>query len=239
MKFSIEEIINRHIYARGKSRSDIYDILGINEKALSYRLVDGGNKSFNADEFIKVIEYLALDYYKFLYLYAEDHDGAFGMELIRLNENLHAKANQEVIAYIKKLFDEKEIDSYATKDIDKKLKAEFGSMSYVVDALLPLKNEFGNEYKIYIQKSDKGGAKEGECFIWPPYGECKYLEEYETYLYGQEQKDFLRQYEFIKRVVSNIKYKEQVNMKDLTKIHKNYKDITQKIILKAWDMDYR
>lgn len=191
MKFSIEEIINRHIYARGKSRRDISDILGTDEKALSYRL--NKNDSLKAREFIKIIEYLTLNYYKLLSLHTEDYDGAFGMELIRLDENLHAKANRDVIAYIEKLFDEKKRYPYATKDIDKKLKAEFGSMTYVVDALLPLKNEYGSEYKIYIQKSDKGGAKEGECFIWPPYGECKYQEEYEIYLYGQKQKDFISQ----------------------------------------------
>ena len=185
MKFSIEEIINRHIYARGKLRKNIAEVLDIDEKTLSYRL--NKQDSLKVKEFIKIIKYLDLDYYKIVHLHTEDYDGAFGMELIRLNENLHAKANQEVIAYIKKLFDEKDIDPYATKDIDKKLKAEFGSMSYVVDALLPLKNEYGNEYKIYIQKSDKGGAKEGECFIWPPYGECKYQEEYDTIFLRKKQ----------------------------------------------------
>jgi hypothetical protein len=203
MNFSIEEIINRHIYARGKLRKNIAEVLNTDEKTLSYRL--NKQDSLKVKEFIKIIKYLDLDYYKIVHLHTEDHDGAFGMELIRLNENLHAKANQEVIAYIKKLFDEKDIDPYATKDIDKKLKAEFGSMSYVVDALLPLKNEYGNEYKIYIQKSDKGGAKEGECFIWPPYGECKYQEEYEIYLYGQEQKDFMNQ------IMKNMKNEEKKN----------------------------
>lgn len=203
MKFSIEEIINRHIYARGKLRKNIAEVLDTDEKTLSYRL--NKQDSLKVKEFIKIINYLDLDYYKIVHLHTEDYDGTFGMELIRLNENLHAKANQEVIAYIKKLFDEKDIDPYATKDIDKKLKAEFGSMSYVVDALLPLKNEYGNEYKIYIQKSDKGGAKEGECFIWPPYGECKYQEEYEIYLYGQEQKDFMNQ------IMKNMKNEEKKN----------------------------
>lgn len=200
MKFSIEEIINRHIYARGKLRKDIAEVLDTDEKTLSYRL--NKNNSLKAKEFIKIIEYLALNYYKLLRLHTEDYDGAFGMKMIRLDENMHEKANKEVMVYIEKLVDEKRNDPYATKDIDKKLKAEFGSMSYVVDALLPLKNEYGQEYKIYIQKSDKGGAKEGECFIWPPYGECKYQEGYEIYLYGQKQKDFMKQ------IIKNIKNEE-------------------------------
>lgn len=157
MKFSIEEIINRHIYARGKLRKNIAEVLDIDEKTLSYRL--NKQDSLKVKEFIKIIKYLDLDYYKIVHLHTEDYDGAFGMELIRLNENLHAKANQEVIAYIKKLFDEKDIDPYATKDIDKKLKAEFGSMSYVVDALLPLKMNMEMNTKYIFKNLIKAGQK--------------------------------------------------------------------------------
>lgn len=200
MKFSIEDIINRHIYARGRLRKDIAEVLDTDEKSLSYRLNNEG--SLKAKDFIKIIEYLTLNYYKLLHLHIEDYDGSVGMKMIRMDESMHDKANQEVMAYIEKLINEEDNDPYATKDIDKKLKAEFSSMSYVVDALLPMKNEYGDEYKIYIKKLDKGGAKEGECSIWPPYGEYKPQGEYEIYLYNQNQKDFMKQ------IIKSMKDKE-------------------------------
>lgn len=187
-KYSMSEILKRHIYARGKKQTDIADYLGLTSSHMSYRLK---NNSFTVEEFISIISYLGLDFNEIVRIWNSGKT-IYGIKLNRLNEIMHKKAEKNVINFLSR----EDVKHEKFSEVKKMLKEEYNSLAYVVDALVPL----SNEYDIFMECSNDNSNLKCRVFH---YG-CNDNKDDDIIelLCGTEDDDI------IKNVRNNIKYYE-------------------------------
>ena len=227
--FHLGNLLKKHIYLRNKTIKEVASYLDINEKTFSDHLND---TRMSSHELFKIADYLdlSLDYLGDM---SRNKPGLLGQKVYRLSNHKHQEANVIVTSELERI---KAIDYKDTNYVINELKKAFGGLGYVIDALLPLKNDDTNEpYDLYVKNSRiRGNINSGEYVIWPPFGQEMDMNAYENFLNGQNGIDFL------KIVLRNLfKTEGSGDIMKITfnaeEIHTDFEKIDSKTILKLWN----